>query len=119
MAVDYTVKIFNPFYNLNLVVNANEYEVVYSFFAGKFSSAAAAKSFTENLFMVANDTQISVMELLQSFEGQDSVKINLTMAYYLNSLGSKNVLYGVENVAAPNDLVLRNVILGESIQSVD
>jgi hypothetical protein len=29
MAVDTTVKIFDQFYNLNLVVNADQYEIVY------------------------------------------------------------------------------------------
>lgn len=113
MSVDYTVKIFDEFYNLNLVVNASEYEIVYSFFKGYSNNDQVAKSFTENLFRISNQTKIPVLDLLSTFEGQDRLKINLTMAYYLNSLGNKTTLYGVSNEVPPNQAALRNVnVLG-------
>lgn len=110
MATDLTVKIFDAFYELDLVVNASEYEIVYSFFLANFSNEKAAKSFTQNLFRIANITQISVIDLLQSFEGSDKLKISLTMAYYLNSVSNKTILYGVNNDLAPNNTTVRNVI---------
>ena len=98
MALDYTVKIFDQFYDLNLVVNANEYEIVYSFFKSNVVDQSTAKSFTETLFRIANVTQIPILELLQSFQSADAMKISLTMAYYLNTLVSKTVMYGVNNI---------------------
>jgi hypothetical protein len=110
MAVDTTVKIFDQFYNLNLVVNSDQYEIVYSFFKGYTSSIATAQSFTTTLFLIANQTQSNVLELLQTFEGSDKLKVSLTMAYYLNSVSNKTVMFGVNNVLVPNNTVQRNIL---------
>lgn len=109
-SVDYTVKIFDQFYNLDLVVSASEYEIVYSFFTGYTSNEKVARSFTDTLFRISNITEIPVMELLQTFEGSDKLKVSLTMAYYLNSVSNKTVLYGVNQVKTPNQAVSRNIV---------
>lgn len=110
MAQDYTVKIFDQFYNLNLVVDASEYEIVLSFFDGYSKDKSVSKSFTETLFRVSNLTQIPVLDLLQSFQSADAMKINLTMAYYLNSVSNKTTLFGVSTVSSPNNVVSRNIV---------
>jgi hypothetical protein len=110
MAVDTTVKIFDQFYNLDLVVNADQYEIVYSFFKGYTSSIATAQSFTTTLFLIANQTQSNLLEILQTFECSDKLKVSLTMAYYLNSVSNKTVMFGVNNVLVPNNTVQRNIL---------
>jgi hypothetical protein len=110
MTVESTVRVFNQFYNLDLVVNASEYEIVYSFFRQYFNNQETTKSFTESLFRVSSETDIPVLELLQTFQGSDRLKINATMAYYLNSLSSKTLMYGVSNLLSPNILVQRNIL---------
>ena len=110
MAVDTTVKIFDQFYDLDLVVNADQYEIVYSFFKGYTSSISTAKSFTSILFLISNQTQINVLELLETFEKSDKLSISLTMAYYLNSVSNKTVMFGVNNVMIPNNTVQRNIV---------
>ena len=110
MTVDTTVKIFDQFYNLNLVVNADQYEIVYSFFKEYTSSIATAQSFTTTLFLIANQTQSNVLELLQTFDGSDKLKVSLTMAYYLNSVSNKTVMFGVNNILVPNNTVQRNIL---------
>lgn len=109
-SIDYTVRIFDQFYNLDLAVNADTYEVVRSFFTGYTSSERVAKSFTDTLFRISNITQVPVLDLLQTFEGNDRLKVSLTMAYYLNSVSNKTVLYGVNQVKAPNQTVARNIV---------
>ena len=109
MSLDYTVRIFDQFYNLDLVVNASEYEIVNSYFKNYSSEEQVSKSFTDTLFRISNLTQIPVLELLQTFQSGDNPSISRTMAYYLNSVSNKNVLYGVSNVITPNQAVLRNV----------
>lgn len=111
MAMDRTVRIFSEFYNLRLVVNANEYEIVYSFFKNYASSDTVAKNFTETLFRISNQTDIDVLTLLDSFQAEDSLKITLTMAFYLNSFSDKTVLFGINNVIAANQQAERNVVL--------
>lgn len=112
MATDLTVRIFDNFYNLDLVVNASEYEVVLAYFEGTMNDIDIAKNFTETLFRISNITQISVLDLLQSFQTGQATKMQvmMTMAYYLNSLNNKTLMYGVTNVVSPNQIVSRNII---------
>jgi hypothetical protein len=109
-SLDYTVRVFDQFYDLDLVVNADEYEVVRSFFTGFTSNEKIARSFTDTIFRISSITQISVMDLLQTFDKSDKLKVSLTMAYYLNSISNKAVLYGVNQVRTPVQSVARNVV---------
>lgn len=111
MANDYTVRVFNNFYNLDLVVGADQYEVVHSFFRARTNSNDTANSFTETLFRVSNITDTPVLELLQGMENQDAMQIQLSLAYYLNTLSdTKSVLFGANSVMTPNPKVQRNII---------
>lgn len=107
---DSTIRIFNEFYNVKLTVSANEYEIVNSFFRNYTTNDKVAISYTETLFRISNETDIDVLTLLDSFQATDSMKITLTMAYYLNSLSDKKVLYGINNVITPNQIVQRNIL---------
>ena len=73
MSTDTTVKVFDQFYNLDLVVNADQYEIVYSFFKNYTVNISTAKSFTQTLFRIANETQINVLDLLKTFQGSDKM----------------------------------------------
>jgi hypothetical protein len=112
MSEDITVRVFNEFYNLDLVVNAMEYDTVYAYFSNYTSSDNVAAVFTETLFRISNVTEQSPLDLLQTFQqNPDSMNIALTMAYYLNTISSnKTVLYGVNNLLAPNEAVQRNIV---------
>lgn len=110
MATDYTVRIFDQFYALDLVVNAADYEVVYSYFLDYSNNPTTAKYFTEALFRISNVTQVNIMELLKTFQTSSNPDVSRIMAYYLNSVSPKNVLYGVNQVSTPNFVVARNVV---------
>lgn len=112
MSEDITVRVFNEFYNLDLVVNAVEYDTVYAYFSNYTSTPDVARVLTETLFRISNITEQNVLELLQTFQqNPDSMNISLTMAYYLNTISpNKTVLYGVNNLLAPNEQVQRNIV---------
>jgi hypothetical protein len=96
-----------------LSVDAGEYEVVYSYFKNYTTDSSIAKSYSETLFRISNQTGQSIMDLLQTFQSDDndSMKIALLMAYYLNtSSTTKTVLYGIDTELAPNETVQRNII---------
>jgi hypothetical protein len=105
-----TTEVFDDFYNLNLLISSDQYDIVYSYFQSNTDNAAAAKSFTQTLFLIANETQINVLDLLETFKGGDKLKISLTMAYYLNSTTNKTVLFGINQVPTPNNLIQRNIV---------
>jgi hypothetical protein len=109
--MDKTVNLFNSFYETSMSVSAGDYDVVFAFFNDYTPNVTVARSFTENLFRISSITKINVMELLDNFRGGDSMKVSLTMAYYLNSLGNKTVMYGISNTMPANQLVQRNVVL--------
>jgi hypothetical protein len=110
MTQDITVRIYDQFYDLDLAVNADEYEVVLSFFKQYCSTLKTAESFTQTLFRIANELQENVLDLLNTFEGSDSLKVSLTMAYYLNNNSNKTVMFGVNSVLRPVNSVQRNVV---------
>lgn len=107
---DRTLQVFNQFYDRKLEVNADQYEVVLSYFRGLTTNDRTAKAYSENLFRISNTLGIDVLTLLETFQTTDKMKVTLTMAYYLNSLGDRTVMYGVNNVLQANQLAARNIL---------
>jgi hypothetical protein len=109
---DQTVKIFNNFYTADLVVPANEWDVVYSYFVGT-SNPTSASAFASVLFRIAQESGVEVMTLLEDIQGKsqnNKLELSQTMAFYLNLIRSKTALYGVSTVPSPNQAVQRNVL---------
>jgi hypothetical protein len=109
-ALDNTVRIFDQFYNFDIQVPQNEYDVVNSYFISVFKSITAARNFTVTLFRVAQQTQVPVMTLLAQLQSQDALTVNTTLAYFLNGLRSPSTLLGVNSVLTPNYFTARNVL---------
>lgn len=107
---DQTTQIFNNFYNGAFSVNANEYDLVYSFFAGYTTNSEIANSYAETLFRISKDTDIDVLTLLDTFQGNDAMKVTLTLSYYLNNASDKTILYGISNIISPIATVQRNIL---------
>ena len=111
MANDPTVRVFNNFYNFDLRVGADQYEVVYSYFRSMCSTDDVAKTFAETLFRVSNITQTNVIELLENIQGKTLMEVQTILAYYLNTLSdTKAVLYGISTPLTPNEKVQRNIV---------
>lgn len=109
-ATDTTIRLYDQIYSLDLRVNADQYEIVYSFFKQYTSNNSVAKSFTQTLFRIANETQEDVLDLLQTFQGGDALKVTLTMAYYLNSIGNRTFMFGYSAPIQPVESVQRNIV---------
>jgi hypothetical protein len=107
--IDQTVQIFDQFYDYSTNVPAMEYDIVLSFFRSVFTTTLAAENFTTALFRVAEESDTSALTLLQSMEGQNSVQLTISMAYYLNSIRSPATLLGVLTPTTPNFYTARNV----------
>lgn len=108
--LDTTVRIFDAFYNFDLVVNANQYELVYSYFYNISLSENVARNFTAIVFRIANLTETNVLDLLEELKSTSSFKSNSLLTLYLNSFKSKTTLYGINLILQPNQLVQRNII---------
>lgn len=109
--LDKTVRIFDQFYNFDLVVNASQYEIIYSYFYSINKSKPIAENFTVLLFRISSVTGEDVMTLLNDITGKDKLKANALIVYYLNSIKSKTMLYGLSSVPQPNQSVQRNVVV--------
>ena len=110
--VNQTIAIFDSFYNLNLVVNATEYDVVYSYFKSVSKNTTIAGNFTVVLFRIAQDGNYNVLDLLAIIKGaSNKLQMNKIICYYLNTFKSKASMYGVSNVPKPNQAVQRNVVM--------
>ena len=108
--VDLTARIFDDFDNVVLEVDANEYDVVNSYFESIFSNKEDAANLTNTFFRISQETGVSVQILLNQVAGQTSMQVTSTMAYYLNGLRSPSTLLGVSNPVTPNFYTARNVL---------
>ena len=108
--LDQTVRIFDEFYEFNLVVNGSEYDIVYSYFKGICNTTQIAGNLTVNLFRISQETQIPVLDLLGYLQGKNNLEVNTVIAYYLNSFKSKSAIYGFGSVPQPNESVARNIV---------
>lgn len=110
-SIDQTVRVFDSFYTYDTNVPADEYDIVFSFFASEMSDKTAAANFTVSLFRIAETTNIPALTLLKSFqEGNNGVNLNVNLAYYLNLIRNSATLLGVGVPVVPNFYAARNVI---------
>lgn len=109
--MDQTIRIFDSFYSVNLIVNASQYDIVYGYFSNVCATKNIAKNFTAFLFRISQETDIDVLELLEQIKGTNTkLQMNKVMAYYLNSFKSKTSLYGIGIIPKPVYPVARNIL---------
>lgn len=109
--LDKTVRLYDAFYNFDLVVNASQYEIIYAYFLDVSGSKSIARNFATFLFRISNLTSIDAMDLLSYIKGTTKLEMNGIMAYYLNAIRSKTTLYGVGAAPIPNESVQRNIVV--------
>ena len=108
--VDQTVKIFDGFYGYETEVDANDYDVVNSYFESVFGTGRAAANFSVSLFRIAEETGTPIMTLLAEIQDQDKIQLTSTLCYYLNGLRSPTTLLGITAVSTPVVWAARNVM---------
>ena len=104
-------KIYDGFYELDLIVDTNEWDIVTSYFKKVMTDPEIVKTFSTNIFKIAKKTGTSALTLMESLKGQDGMTLTMTMAYMMNNERSNSVLLGVGNLITPNYYAERNVIL--------
>lgn len=111
-SLDQTIKIFDSFYSVNMIVDPSKFDIVYGYFTSVCNTKKIAANFTAFLFRIAQETQIDVLDLLEQIQGTDN-KLQMTkvLIYYLNSLKSKECLYGVGSTVKPNLPIARNIVI--------
>lgn len=116
---DNTLEVFDTFYGQKLIINAGEWDSVYSYFVGVLKgnpeserTKQTASQFATVLFRISQETGTDIQIFMDYFTTnvQTSLQVNTEMAFYLNLLKSKTALYGVANVPTPNQAVQRNVL---------
>ena len=108
---DLTVRIFDSFYDYDVNIPAEEYDVVHTYFLSVMTTRQAAGNFTVSLFRVAETTGINPLTLLDEFQGQNGINLSASLAYYLNAIRSAATLLGVGVAMVPNVYQARNVLL--------
>lgn len=109
---DKTKRIYDKFYNFDVVVNASEYDIIRSYFFNMSNSEEVADNFTVMVFRIANMTDTLPLVIFQEIKSSgNKLEVTAIMAYYLNSLKTKTSLYGIGITPTPNQTVQRNVIL--------
>jgi hypothetical protein len=108
---DLATRVFDQYYNFDLTVNTNQYDIVYSYFYSTTLNKNTAGNFTTMLFRISSITGSDTLELLDYMKNKSKIEVNTTMAYYLNSIKSKTTLYGINIIPPPNQTVQRNIVI--------
>lgn len=111
--MDNTVVIFDQFYATDLVIPANAYSVILSYFKARCSTIDIAENYTAVFFRIAQEAGLPPMEMLDLLKqnASDNVSLNKVFCYYLNTFKSKSSLYGIAVLPRPIQPVARNVVL--------
>lgn len=110
--IDLTVRVFDDFYGFNVDIPVNEYDAVFSYFASIYTTKEAAANFTTAIFRIAAEQNIPAITLVDQIKtSTGAADLDLTIAYYLNSLRSNSTLLGVSVPVQANYYAVRNVRL--------
>jgi len=107
--VDQTVRIYDAFYAYEVDVPQLQYDTIFSYFNSVFGTKEQAGNFTTVVFRIAEESGIPAMQLFEELRSQGLPQLNLTLAYYLNTLRSSTTLLGINAAVTPNYYVARNV----------
>jgi hypothetical protein len=109
---DKSIRVYDKFYNFDIVVNASEYDIIRSYFFDLSNNADVADNFTVMVFRIANLSDIQPLEIYKQMKSSTTkLEVTAMMAYYLNNLKTKTSLYGIGVNPIPNQTVQRNVVL--------
>lgn len=112
ISLDQTIRIYDSFYAVNMIVPADKFDIVYGYFTSVCDTKNIAANFTAFLFRIAQEIQVDVLELLDQIQGvNDKLQMNKILIYYLNTFKSKTSLYGIAAVPQPNLPIARNIVL--------
>ena len=109
-SLDQTIRIFDSFYSFDLTINGNDYDIVHSYFTSICETNTIANNFTAVLFRIAQETGLSVLDLLDQIKGSKKMEMNQIICYYLNSFKSRTSLYGTSILPKSNQPIARNII---------
>ena len=68
-SLDQTVRIFDNFYNFNLVVPSNQYDIVHGYFVETCETNTSADNFAAFFFKIAQATGMPATNLFESIQG--------------------------------------------------
>ena len=110
--VDQTVRIFDAFYNSEIDIPANEWDIVLAFFKTTCETEKQAENMASTIFRVTQFSGVPALDLLQIIKGKlpDKLQMNSVICYYLNSIRSKTASYGVSYIPQANEPVARNIV---------
>jgi hypothetical protein len=109
-SLDTSVKLFDSFYNYDMVVDATTYEIVRSYFKSVNNSEDISKNFATMIFRIASITGNDPLTLLSFIQGKTKLEANAIMIYYLNNIKSKTAMYGISVLPQPNENIQRNIV---------
>lgn len=92
-------------------INGNEYDYVLGFFTKSMKDPIAAENFTQQIYQVARQADVSPLEIVKTIEGQSGLELDASLAYYLNGIRSNATLLGVQNIVRPNLYAGRGVLI--------
>ena len=112
-SLDSTIRIYDNFYSFDTVVNPSEFDLVHGYFMTVCANKNIANNFTAAFFRISQTTGVPALTLLEYVRGDnnsDTMHMDKTICYFLNTLKSKTAMYGVSQLPKANQPVARNIL---------
>lgn len=106
-----TNRIFSQFYDTELSINGEEYDVVLSYLRSICTTKRIAENLAVAIFKIAKDNDLEPLTLLADLKGQDRLKLTANLSYFLNSARNPSVFLAVGTPNLPLQYAARNVVL--------
>lgn len=106
-----TTRIFSQFYDTELIINGEEYDVVLSYLRSVCTTVRIAENLAVAIFKIAKDNNLAPLTLLDELRGQDRLKLTANLSYFLNSARNPSVFLAIGSSSIPLQYAARNVVV--------
>jgi hypothetical protein len=107
---DFTVKVFDQFFQAPIDLNNNELIAMVGFFESRGFGGDSAESTAITILKQAKKDNYSSIQILNTLRGLSNVEISGLVAEILNYNRFKTSSLGISQMYSPADAVVRNIL---------
>jgi|TARA_Y100000310_G_scaffold242368_1_gene246520 RNA processing factor Prp31 len=105
-----TMRIFSDYFDTNVILNSDEYDVVISFFTGKDYSRKSAETIAYVICRQAKLDNVTAMSVIDQLSSTNPQELSNIIAEILNLYRFKSSLIGSKSDNPSPEVVSRNIL---------
>lgn len=106
-----TTNFFNGYYDQQLTISKENYDVVQAFFLGETNNKDAADALTSMVITISSFNRINPMSIIENLRGLTGLNLTKTLTVLFNSTRRNSSYLGYTQVRQTNMFVMRNIVV--------